>query len=125
MPGVVFFMTLIGLAIRLAAPLQAAFPLNDGGLFYAMIVDLQEARYALPMYATYNSAAIPFAYPPLAFYLTGLLADLLHISTLDIVRILPAIVSGLTIPAFYLLAREITDFKMPKYRSCLGFSPSP
>ncbi len=112
MPGVVFFITLIGLVIRVAAPLQAGFPLNDGGLFYDMIVDLQAAHYALPMYATYNSAIIPFAYPPLAFYLTGLLADILHISPLDLVRLLPALISGLTIPAFYLLAREITDSKL-------------
>lgn len=109
--AIVLFFTLIGLAIRLAPALQTQFPLNDGGLFYAMIVDLQEARYLLPLISTYNAADIPFAYPPLAFYLTGLLADLLRISTLDLVRVLPALVSALTIPAFYLLAREITDSK--------------
>lgn len=108
---IVVFFTLIGLAIRLAPALQTQFPLNDGGLFYAMIVDLQEARYLLPLVSTYNAADIPFAYPPLAFYLTGLLADLLRISTLDLVRVLPALVSTLTIPAFYLLAREVTDSK--------------
>ena len=112
MASTVFFITLIGLAIRLAVPLQAAFPLNDGGLFYAMIVDLQEAHYALPLYTAYNFATVPFAYPPLAFYLTGLLADILHISLFDLVRLLPALISGLTIPAFYLLAREITDSKL-------------
>jgi hypothetical protein len=112
LPGLVFFMTVIGLAVRLAAPLQASFPLNDGGLFYAMIIDLQETSYTLPLHATYNSAEIPFAYPPLAFYLTGLLSDLLQISVIELVRVLPAIVSALTIPAFYFLAREITDSKV-------------
>jgi len=107
--AIVIFITLIGLAIRLAPVLQTNFPLNDGGLFYDMILDLQEANYSLPVYATYNQAEIPFAYPPLAFYITGLLADLLQISVLDLVRILPALISTLTIPAFYLLARELTD----------------
>ena len=110
--GVVAFFTLIGLAIRLAPALQSSFPLNDGGLFYAMIVDLQEARFALPTYATYNLAEIPFAYPPLAFYITGLLSALLHISALDLVLLLPSIVSALSIPAFYLLAKELTKSKL-------------
>ncbi len=112
MPGVVFFCALIGLSVRLIAPLQATFPLNDGGLFYTMIVDLQEASYKLPFLATYNAVDIPFAYPPLAFYLTGLLSDLSHIPIIDLLRILPALISTLTIPAFYLLAKEITDSKL-------------
>src|SRR3990172_1547106 len=123
--GVVFFFTLIGLAVRLAAPLQAAFPLNDGGLFYAMIVDLQEAGYALPVYATYNAATIPFAYPPLAFYLTGWLADLLRIPTLELVRLLPAVISALTIPAFYSLAKEITSSKVQIVLAVFAFAVLP
>ena len=108
----VIFITLLGLAIRIAQPLQASFPLKDGGLFYEMIMDLRNAHYALPAYTTYNSATIPFAYPPLAFYLTGWLADQFHLPLLDLVRLLPGIISGLTIPAFYLLAREITTSKV-------------
>jgi hypothetical protein len=122
---VVLFFTLIGLAIRLSAPLQAAFPLNDGGLFYGMIIDLQAANYALPVYATYNSVDIPFAYPPLAFYLAGLLADLFQIPVLDLVRLLPALISALTIPAFYLLAREITDSKIQIVFGVFAFSLLP
>ncbi len=123
--GVVILFAVIGLAIRLAAPLQAEFPLNDGGLFYAMIIDLQENRYTLPSIATYNSTNIPFAYPPLAFYLTGLLAVLFHISVLDLVRLLPAIVSGLTIVAFYLLARELTNSKTQIVLALFAFTVLP
>lgn len=121
----VFFLTLIGLAVRLSAPLQATFPLNDGGLFYAMILDLQHAHFALPSFATYNAATIPFAYPPLAFYITGLLSDLLHVSVLDLVRILPAIISTLTIPAFYLLAKEITSSKVQVILAVFAFAMLP
>ena len=59
--GMVFFVTLIGIVIRIAVPLQATFPLNDGGLFYAMIVELKEAHFALPKFVTYNTVEIPFA----------------------------------------------------------------
>ena len=123
--GVLFFLTLTGLGIRLAAPLQANFPLNDGGLFYAMIVDLQKAGYILPAYITYNVASIPFAYPPVSFYLTGWLADLLRIPLLDLVRILPGVVSALTIPAFYLLAKEMTSSKVQIVLAVFAFAMLP
>jgi len=122
---VVLFITLIGLAVRIAAPLGATFPLNDGGLFYAMIVDLQKAGYQLPAYVAYNAASIPFAYPPLAFYLNGWLADLLRLPLLDVVRLLPGIVSALTIPAFYLLAKEITASKVQIVLAVFAFAVLP
>jgi hypothetical protein len=108
--ALVIFATFIGLAIRLGPSLPAVFPLNDGGLFYAMMRDLRANGYALPAFAHYNGVAIPFAYPPLGFYVTSLLADLFRANLLDVMRWLPPLVSALTIPAFYLLAR--------------GFSPS-
>lgn len=61
----------LGLILRLLPALSADFPLNDGGLFYLMTRELQGAHYALPVYTSYNSAQIPFAYPPLAFYIAG------------------------------------------------------
>ncbi|MEW5940621.1 MAG: glycosyltransferase family 39 protein, partial [Chloroflexota bacterium] len=103
--ALVVFAALVGLAVRLGPALAADFPLNDGGLFFAMIRALQANGYALPAFASYNGAQIPFAYPPLGFYLTGLLSDLARAGLLDVMRLLPAIVSALTIPAFYRLAR--------------------
>ncbi len=98
---------LIGLIVRLAAPLSASFPLNDGGLFYQMILDLQANHFRLPAFTTYNSAHIPFAYPPFAFYFAGGLASVFHLDLLGILRILPPVISSLGIPAFYYLARRI------------------
>src|SRR3990172_6153987 len=76
--------TLLGLFVRIVAPIQASFPLNDGALFYAMIRDIQQNNYALPAVTTYNFAGLPLAYPPLAFYITGLLADMFHADMLDL-----------------------------------------
>ncbi len=100
--------TLLGGIVRLATPLTIDFPLNDGGLFYVMIRDLRAGNYVLPLFAHYNGAAIPFAYPPLGFYATSLLADLFHADLIDVMRWLPPIVSALTIPAFYFLARGLS-----------------
>ena len=125
MVAIVIFFTLIGLAIRLAPALQTGFPLNDGGLFYDMILDLQAANFSLPAFATYNNADLPFAYPPLAFYLTGRLASLFHIPLLDLIRILPAIVSTLAIPAFFLLAKEVSDSNLQIIFGVFAFTSLP
>jgi len=120
--ALIFFLTLIGLTVRISAPLSASFPLNDGGLFYRMILDLQSNRFVLPPFTTYNNAAIPYAYPPLAFYLYGLISSLGQIPVLKLMQLLPAIVSALTIPAFYLLAKEMLESKTQAALALLAFA---
>jgi len=56
---------------------------------------------------SYNSAAIPFAYPPLAFYLAALLADLTPLNLFQILVVVPLIFNVLTIGAVLLLARAV------------------
>lgn len=104
-----FLAILIGGYIRLATVLKSAYPINDGGLFYTMTSELAANNWHIPAYTSYNALNIPFAYPPLGFYITGLLAQLTGWELLDIFRILPAIFTILTIPAFYLLARELVE----------------
>jgi hypothetical protein len=107
LPALVLFITLFAGAFRLAIPLQSSAPLNDGGLFYSMILDIQENAFVPPLFTAYNAANIPLVYPPLALYLTGLISLLFHLSVFDLVRLLPPIFSALCIPAFYLLARSL------------------
>jgi hypothetical protein len=121
----VLFLTIIGLFVRLSAPLTAELPINDGGLFYVMIQDVRTNHYSLPFATTYNQAGIPFAYPPLSFYLYGLLADATRIPLLDLIRVLPAFISALTIPAFYLLAKEILNSKLAIFSAVFAFSLIP
>lgn len=94
----------LGTAIRAYGVLSADFPLNDGGLFHRMVLDLQASWPALPETTTYNGIAVPFAYPPLAFYLGAALEPLLG---LGILRAVPLVAAILTVPAFWLLARSI------------------
>jgi hypothetical protein len=110
-------LTLIGLLVRLPAPLSASFPLNDGGLFYRMILDLQANHFVLPVFTTYNTGDIPYVYPPFAFYFSGLIASGLGLDPLMLLRILPAILSALCIPAFYFLA---LDFLRPRQETALA-----
>jgi hypothetical protein len=96
-----------GLYIRLSHTLGADFPLNDGGLFYTMTRELQNANYALPEFTTYNFKSIPFAYPPLAFYVAGLLEDMTPAGLTTVYQYLPLALNVLSIGAFYLLARSM------------------
>lgn len=110
-PSVVFLVLslLVGGYIRFSQALAASFPLNDGGLFYQMTQELVANHFHLPLVTAYNHLDIPYAYPPLAFYLTGLMNQVFGWSLLNIYRILPSVVTILTIPAFYLLAKDMID----------------
>jgi Dolichyl-phosphate-mannose-protein mannosyltransferase len=100
--------TTLGLCVRLLLVSQGdGFPLNDGGMFYAMVEDLKASGLRVPEYTSYNGGSIPFAYPPAGFYLAAVISDLGGVSTLDLLIWLPLVFSVLTIPAFYLLAREL------------------
>jgi len=98
---------LFGAYVRLAPVIQAGFPLNDGGLFYSMTWDLVQSGFRLPETVSFNQLNIPFSYPPLPFYLAGVIFALTRIPLLEIIRWLPVLFSLLTIPAFYLLARSL------------------
>ena len=81
------------------------FPLNDGGLFATMIQDLVNNRLLLPASTTYNGLDIPFAYPPLAFYVAALANQAFGFEILDILRGLPVVLSLATVVAVYWLGR--------------------
>jgi hypothetical protein len=98
--------------LRINPVLLARFPMNDGGMFFTMIQDLRRNAYALPQYTTYNNMQIPFAYPPLAFYAVGFLADIFHLSLLNLLLWLPAILNIATIPAFFLLANAVLETRL-------------
>jgi hypothetical protein len=98
---------ILGLYVRLNPVLQSDFPLNDGSLFVLMSEELIRGGFRLPKFTGYNLSQIPFAYPPLGFYLAALIARISGWEMLSIFRFLPALLSWLTIPAFYLAAKRL------------------
>lgn len=116
---------LLGVVIRSIHVLSTDFPLNDGGLFYIMVEDLRQAQYHLPAFTSYNAARIPFAYPPLSFYVAGLLADYTPVGLLDLLRYLPLIMSCATIPAFVLLARDLLASPVEVLAAVFAFAVIP
>ncbi len=118
----VSILTFLGGYVRLAPALLGNFPINDGGLFFSMTKDLIANQFRLPVYATYNHFQVAFAYPPLAFYLAGGLSTLFNINLIDLFRILPALISTLMIPAFFLLARDLAHSGAETLLAVLVFS---
>jgi hypothetical protein len=116
---------LLGAYVRISQLLPLHFPINDGGLFYAMTRELQGNGFQLPAFVSYNHINIPFAYPPLGFYFAGLLASLSGWSLLKIFQFLPAILATLTIPAFFLLVRDLLKSKAVIALSTLVFALIP
>jgi len=94
---------LLGAWVRFLPAIETGSPINDGGMFYVMISDLRTNHFLLPAFTSYNHLNIPYAYPPLSFYVAGLISTL-GISTLDVLRWLPPSIAALSILAFYWMA---------------------
>ncbi|HET6845224.1 MAG TPA: hypothetical protein VFH29_00225 [Anaerolineales bacterium] len=121
----VAFISLVGAGIRILTVAGASFPLNDGGLFYAFTIDLIRSGLRLPPFSSYNAAGIPFVYPPLAFYLTAVLHLVTGLSALQILQFAPAIISVVTVPAFFAFALKVTRAPRQAVLSTLVFCLMP
>ncbi|MEW6083822.1 MAG: glycosyltransferase family 39 protein [Chloroflexota bacterium] len=108
---VLFLAIALGTFIRFNPTLLAGFAINDGGMFAVMVDDLRANNFLLPLFSTYNDIDMPFAYPPLGFYMGALAMDLFGIDSAQVVRWVPAFFASLAIPAFYILALRILKDK--------------
>ena len=116
---------LIGAFMRFNPTLLAGFAINDGGMFAVMVDDLKASRYILPAFTTYNHLNIPFAYPPIGFYLGRIAADLFGLSAPEVLRWVPAFFAALSIPAFYWLALRLLKDKYYAALSTFFFALMP
>ena len=124
-PVLLLIITFLGFAIRLSFFIGNDFPLHDGGFFYAMIRDLLSNQFVLPDYSSYNHANIPFIYPPLGLYFVGIIKYISGLTLLQLFRIIPLIITTLSIPAIYFLAVEIIEDKWKGMAAASIFSLLP
>jgi len=115
----------VGVLVRAYHVLSQDFPLNDGGLFFAMVRDLQAAHFHLPAFTSYNGAGIPYAYSPLGFYLAGLLDAWTPLSLVDVFRWMPLVTSALTVVAFAWLAQALLASRWAAVAATAGFGLIP
>ena len=104
----------LGIAVRslhlFRVPLEAPFRL--GGLFYEFSQQILANNYALPQNIPfYSQSGIPFAYPPLGFYVQALIIDVFSPPPFWTVNFLPPLVAMLCVPSFYFLLRSVIASK--------------
>jgi hypothetical protein len=121
----VAFAVALGVVVRAYHVLSHEFPLNDGGLFFAMVRDLQAAHYHLPAFTSYNDAGIPFGYSPLGFYLAGFLDDWTPLTLVGAFRWLPLVSSCLILLVFANLARTLLNSRTAVVAAILAFALVP
>jgi hypothetical protein len=82
------------------------YPAYGAGLFLKISETIVRGNYAFPdRVMGYTRSGVPFAYPPLTFYVNAVLLDL-GVSPLRISRMLPAIVTSAAFVPYFYLARE-------------------
>ena len=115
----------IGCLVRVSLTLSTDFTLHDGGLFYRMIENIRRSHYVLPHFTSFNGLEIPFAYPPLAFYAAAAISDATRLPALDVLRVLPSIIAGAVLLAFFVLARSVLTSRVSVAAAVLVFAALP
>ncbi|MFC6731009.1 glycosyltransferase family 39 protein [Haladaptatus sp. DYSN1] len=85
------------------------YPAFGAGLFLLMAEQVSHHGYALPSAIPHYASSIPFAYPPLMFYVVAALRDLTGADPLFISRVLPGLVTTTALVPCYLFVRELLD----------------
>jgi hypothetical protein len=106
---ILILITVMGGYLRFRYLAKSDFPLNDGGMFYTMVQDLEQNDFRLPRFTSYNFSDIPYAYPPLSFYTVGAINKFAGVDLITLFRFYPLFFNLLSIPLFYLLAKELTS----------------
>ena len=104
---ILVFGLLLGAYARFLPTILVGFPVTDGGLFYVMVKAIQAGHYSVPSFVEYNGISIPFSYPPLGFYVAGLVSDIFKIPLIEVFRWMPAFVSLAFAVAFFPMASAI------------------
>ena len=84
-------------------------PLGFSGMYTLMAEQISDNGYALPESTPYyGPGGIPFAYPPLGFYVMAVIVDLFDVSIFTYLRFMPPLFSLLALVPFFLLVERMT-----------------
>jgi hypothetical protein len=109
-----FFWAVLSLSLLVAAVKRLlliappGFPLGEGGLFVLFSQTILGNDFAMPAQIVYGGVTLPFAYPPAAFYLGAAAAKATGADLLDVYYWLPIALNLLAVPAFCILAAQLT-----------------
>ena len=102
----------VGVAVVVYATylLTHPYPAFGAGLFLQIAEAVAAAGYALPARIPgYTAGGVPFAYPPLPFYLLAALVDVVGLDPLAVSRFLPGLLVVAALPPYFYAARDLLD----------------
>ncbi len=117
-----------GAALRVAHLFSIPFdaPFHLGGLFYEFSRQIILNHFALPETIPYYSlGGIPFAYPPLGFYIQAVVMKLFAPPPFVTVNLLPPLIAALSLPAFYWMVNAQTDDNRLRTAALFAFALMP
>lgn len=101
-------------------------PAYEGGLYLQIVETILAEGYSYPTrIPSYTNGGVPFAYPPLIFYLVALIVDVTGIDPLTLMRILPAMVTMAALVPYYATARTILDSRTQAGIATIVFATAP
>lgn len=101
-------------------PLRSSFPTGSAGLYSLMAELIKQNRFALPLEVPYyGPGGIPFAYPPLGFYLMAAVEKVFGLNAFTYARFAPPLFMALAIIPLVLIAYEFTGSRAGAFFSGL------
>jgi hypothetical protein len=116
----------IGLRIGHLFLIRLDQPFRLGGLFLEFSDQIIRNHFLLPATIPfYSENGIPFAYPPLGFYIQAFFIYFFNPPKFYTVNLIPPILAALSVPAFYFLAKEATRNRAEQLACLLAFALIP
>ncbi|WP_435157699.1 ArnT family glycosyltransferase [Haladaptatus sp. DFWS20] len=85
-----------------------SYPSFGAGLYFHIAEHISESGYALPeTIPGYTAEGVPFAYPPLMFYVSAIILDVTGLSPFTVAQYLPGLVSIAYLVPLYFFARDL------------------
>jgi hypothetical protein len=102
------------------------YPSFGAGLYLLIAEQISQAGYALPQSIPYyTEGGVPFAYPPLMFYVVAAIQNLTGLDPITVTRFLPGIVTIAYLVPTYLLARDLLNSRPQAALASLIVAVSP
>lgn len=100
----------VGSGVYVAYLLTHTHPAYEGGLYLQFAEEIVQNGYALPERIPYYlEGGIPFAYPPLVFYLIAIVTDITGVDPVALELYAPGAIAIVYLIPFYYLTKELLD----------------
>lgn len=122
-----FFLFLVSLVFLFYNAARFEMPLGFSGMYTLMAEQISGNHYLLPQTTPfYGPGGVPFAYPPLGFYVMAFATDLFDVSFITYLRFMPPLFSLLSLAPLFLLVERMTASYWAAFFSTafLLFSPT-